>query len=96
LAFIGFVVFGTLIGAVVRMLAAGRAGSWSGSMLGGAGGALLSGSVGRLDGLRGIHDSGGFSMALVGAFVVVAAYNLMAAGRRTRALALEQPKERQP
>jgi uncharacterized membrane protein YeaQ/YmgE (transglycosylase-associated protein family) len=94
LAFIGFVVFGALIGAVVRMLAAGRAGSWTGSTLSGAAGALLGGSVGRLDGLRGSQDSGGFGMALVGAFVVVAAYNFTAAGRRTRALAFVRTKER--
>jgi uncharacterized membrane protein YeaQ/YmgE (transglycosylase-associated protein family) len=93
LAFIGFIVFGTLIGAVVRMIAAGRAGSWTGSTLGGAAGALLGGSVARLDGLRGSHDSGGFSTALVCAFAVVAAYNFMAAGRRARTPALERTKE---
>ena len=40
MVFIGFVVFGTLIGAIVRMIAAGRAGSWTGSTLGGAAGAF--------------------------------------------------------
>jgi uncharacterized membrane protein YeaQ/YmgE (transglycosylase-associated protein family) len=93
LAFLGFIVFGTLIGAVVRMLAAERAGGWTGSMLSGALGALLSGSIGRVEGLRDSHDSGGFSVALVGAFLVVAAYNFVAA-RRMRAVALRQIKER--
>jgi uncharacterized membrane protein YeaQ/YmgE (transglycosylase-associated protein family) len=89
LAFFGFIVFGTLIGAVVRMLAAERAGGWTGSMLSGASGALVSGSVGRVEGLRDSHDSGGFSVALIGAFVVVAVYNVLAA-RRTRAVAPQQ------
>ena len=93
LTVLGFIVFGTLIGAVVRMLPAERAGGWTGSMLAGAAGALVSGSVGRVEGLRDSHDSGGFGAALIGAFVVVAVYNFSAA-RHTRAIALQQLKER--
>lgn len=93
MAFFGFVVFGALIGAVVRLLTAARAGGWTGSILSGAAGALVSGSVGRVEGLRDSRDSGGFSVALIGAFVVVAVYSFSAA-RRTRAVALPQIKER--
>jgi uncharacterized membrane protein YeaQ/YmgE (transglycosylase-associated protein family) len=93
LAFLGFIVFGALIGAVVRMLVAERLTGSAGSMVSGAAGALLSGSVGRIEGLRDSHDSGGFSVALVGAFVAVTAYNFMAV-RRARAVALQPTKER--
>jgi uncharacterized membrane protein YeaQ/YmgE (transglycosylase-associated protein family) len=85
LVFVGFLLFGTLIGAVIRLLVAGRAGSWGVSMLSGGGGALLGGSLGRLGALRGDHDSGGFSMALLGAFALVVVYHLVAAMRRTPA-----------
>ena len=92
--FLGFLVFGTLIGAVIRLLAADRAGSWSGSVLGGAAGALLSGSVGRAKELRSDHDSGGFGVALVGAFAVVVLYHFLAASRRSRHAAPGRTKER--
>jgi uncharacterized membrane protein YeaQ/YmgE (transglycosylase-associated protein family) len=83
----GFIAFGTLVGAVVRMLAAGRAGGWTGSTLSGASGALVGGAIGRVEALRDSHDSGGFSLALIGAFVVVGVY-AFAAARRTRASAV--------
>jgi len=86
-ALFGFIVFGTLVGAVVRMLAAARAGGWTGSTLSGAAGALIGGAIGRVEVLRDSHDSGGFSLALAGAFVVVGVYTF-AAARRTRAVAL--------
>ncbi len=85
--------FGALVGAVVRLLGAGREGGWTGSILSGAAGAFVGGSIGRVEALRDSHDSDGFSVALVCAFVVVAAYNFVAA-RRGRAMALPQAKVR--
>jgi uncharacterized membrane protein YeaQ/YmgE (transglycosylase-associated protein family) len=86
-ALFGFIAFGALVGAVVRMLAAGRAGGWTGSTLSGAAGALIGGAIGRVEVLRDRHDSGGFSLALVGAFIVVGVYAFPAA-RRARTVAL--------
>lgn len=77
--------FGALVGAVVRMLAAGRTGGWTGSTISGAVGALVGGAIGRVELLRDSHDSGGFSQALLGAFVVVGVYTF-AAARRARAV----------
>jgi uncharacterized membrane protein YeaQ/YmgE (transglycosylase-associated protein family) len=80
--FVGFLLFGTLIGAVVRLLVAGRAGGWGVSILSGAGGALLGALLGRSGALRGDLDSGGFVASLLGAFTLVAVYHAAAAARR--------------
>jgi uncharacterized membrane protein YeaQ/YmgE (transglycosylase-associated protein family) len=89
--FAGFLFFGTLIGVVVRMLVAGRAGGWGPSICSGAVGALLGGWLGRMDALRSARDSGGLCMALLGAFVLVAFYHRVAATRRVGDGRLSRP-----
>jgi uncharacterized membrane protein YeaQ/YmgE (transglycosylase-associated protein family) len=80
--FLGFLLFGTLIGASVRLLVAQRAGGWAISILSGAGGALIGGFLGRCAELRSDLDSAGFAMSLLGAFALVAVYHVVAATRR--------------
>jgi hypothetical protein len=83
--FVGFLLFGTLIGGIVRLLVAERAGGWRISMVSGAGGALLGGLLGRGGELGGDLGSAGFGMALFGAFAAVAMYHALAATRRMNA-----------
>ncbi len=80
--FLGFVLFGTLIGGVVRLIVARRAGGWWVSTLGGGCGALLGGILGRRGGLVGDLESAGFVMSVLGAFAVVAVYHWIASRRR--------------
>jgi hypothetical protein len=81
---VGFLLFGTLVGGVVRMLVAQHAGGWWISIVSGAGGALLGGLFGRIDRLSSDPDSSAFAMSLLGAFAMFAAYHVVAASRRTR------------
>lgn len=82
--FVGFLLFGTLIGGAIRMLVAERAGGWSISMISGAGGALLGGLLGRGQ-LHGDREPAGFVLSLLGAFALVAVYHAVAATRRMQA-----------
>jgi uncharacterized membrane protein YeaQ/YmgE (transglycosylase-associated protein family) len=80
---VGFVLFGLLIGVVTRMLVAGKtAGGWVLSMLGGIGGALFGGFLGRVLGLYGDAEPVAFVMALLGAFALVTIYHVVAARRQ--------------
>jgi uncharacterized membrane protein YeaQ/YmgE (transglycosylase-associated protein family) len=80
--FVGFLLFGMLIGVVMRLLVAGRAGGWGASMLSGVGGAMLGGFMGRVGKLNGDGESAGFVMSLLVAFTLVAIYHAVAAWRR--------------
>jgi uncharacterized membrane protein YeaQ/YmgE (transglycosylase-associated protein family) len=82
--FLGFLLFGTLIGVTVRMLVAKRAGGWGISILSGAFGALLGGFLGRSAGFHRDLDSAGFVMSVLGAFSVVVLYHAVAAMRRVQ------------
>jgi uncharacterized membrane protein YeaQ/YmgE (transglycosylase-associated protein family) len=82
LHFVGLLLFGMLIGVVIRMLVAGKAGSWAVSTLSGFGGAVLGGVVGRAGSPHGSGDSAGFVTSLLGAFTIVAIYHALAARRR--------------
>jgi uncharacterized membrane protein YeaQ/YmgE (transglycosylase-associated protein family) len=84
LHFVGLLLFGLLIGVVIRMLVAGKAGSWAVSTLSGIGGAVLGGFVGRAGSSHGSGDSAGFVASLLGAFTLVSIYHAVAA-RRLRA-----------
>jgi uncharacterized membrane protein YeaQ/YmgE (transglycosylase-associated protein family) len=83
--FVGFLSFGTLIGGIVGMLVAEKAGRLGVSMLSGAFGALAGGFLGRWGELHNELDSGGFVAALLGAFASVALYHSVAAVRRGHA-----------
>ena len=75
--FLGYVIFGALIGATVRLLVAKRAGRLGVSTLGGALGALFGGLLGRGGEIHGDLGSAGFATALLAAFAVVGAYHLV-------------------
>jgi uncharacterized membrane protein YeaQ/YmgE (transglycosylase-associated protein family) len=83
--FVGFLLFGALIGAAIRLLVAKRGGGWTVSMSSGAGGAFLGGLLGRGGELRGDLGSAGFVTSLLGAFALVAVYHVTAATLRMNA-----------
>jgi len=80
---IGFVLFGILIGLLANRLAS--SGARGVSMGVGASGSLLGGFFGRPTGLYGDAEPAGFTMALLGAFVLVAVYHTLARRRRNAA-----------
>jgi uncharacterized membrane protein YeaQ/YmgE (transglycosylase-associated protein family) len=70
-----------LIGVLGRMLAAGSAGTWPGSVVSGVGGAVLGGVAGYF-GRPSADGEAGFLMSLLGAFFIVAIYHAAIARRR--------------
>jgi uncharacterized membrane protein YeaQ/YmgE (transglycosylase-associated protein family) len=82
LHFVGLLLFGMLIGVVIRMLVARKAGTWAVSTLSGIGGAVFGGFVGWAGHSHGSGDSAGFVTSLLGAFTIVAIYHAIAARRR--------------
>ena len=72
---LGWIVFGSIVGAVAKLLMPGRdpGGIVVTSLLGIAG-ALLGGFIGRALGLYGPQDAAGFVMALIGAIVLLVIY----------------------
>jgi len=73
--FIGWMIFGLIVGAVAKFLMPGRdPGGIIVTMLIGIVGALLGGFIGRTMGLYGPEDPAGFFMALLGAIVLLAGY----------------------
>ena len=80
--FVGFLLFGTLIGGVVRMLVAEKAGGWAASVMSGGAGALFGGLLGRADAFRGDPESAAFMLSLLGAFASVGVYHALTAFRR--------------
>lgn len=85
MSFVGFLLFGLLVGGVTRMLVAGKAGGLAISMVSGATGSVLGGLFGRADTFRSDPDSAAFSMSLLGAFALTAVYHAVAASRRAPA-----------
>ncbi len=86
LQILGFLVFGLLIGAVGRLLAAaGAPSSWSMSMLCGLAGSAMGALLGHVAGLYRGGDPVAFEMSLIGAFVLVGAYHAALARQRRRA-----------
>jgi uncharacterized membrane protein YeaQ/YmgE (transglycosylase-associated protein family) len=82
--FVGFLVFGVLVGGVGRMLVAGKAGGWAVSLMSGAAGSALGGLFGGAGTFHSDPDSAAFSMSLLGAFALTAVYHAVAASRRGR------------
>jgi uncharacterized membrane protein YeaQ/YmgE (transglycosylase-associated protein family) len=73
-----FLLFGLVVGAVARLLVPGRqSGGWGVSMLLGVAGAFVGGLLGRAVGLYREGESAGFIMAVLGAVLLVVAYQAM-------------------
>jgi uncharacterized membrane protein YeaQ/YmgE (transglycosylase-associated protein family) len=81
---IGWIVIGGLAGAIAKLLMPGRdPGGCIITVLLGIAGALLAGWVGRAIGWYGPNDQGaGFVAAIVGAFLLLVIYRLIAGRRR--------------
>ena len=83
--FIGWILFGLVVGAIAKFLMPGRdPGGFVITVLLGVVGALLGGYLGRLIGWYGEGDPVGFLMAVLGSVVLLALYRV-AAGRPSRA-----------
>jgi uncharacterized membrane protein YeaQ/YmgE (transglycosylase-associated protein family) len=81
---IAWIVIGGIAGAIAKLLMPGRdPGGCIITILLGIAGALLAGFVGRTIGWYGAGDGAGFIAAIVGAFIILFIYR-MVAGRRRR------------
>jgi uncharacterized membrane protein YeaQ/YmgE (transglycosylase-associated protein family) len=81
---IGWIVIGLLAGGIAKLLMPGKdPGGCIITILLGIAGALLAGFLGRAVGWYGPGDGAGFVAAIVGAFVILLVYRLVA-GRRRR------------
>ena len=82
---LGWIVIGLLAGGIAKLLMPGKdPGGCVVTILLGIAGALLAGFVGRMVGWYGPDDQGaGFVAAIVGAFIILLVYRLVA-GRRRR------------
>jgi uncharacterized membrane protein YeaQ/YmgE (transglycosylase-associated protein family) len=79
--FLLFLLFGLIVGALARLIVPGREpGGWIVSMGIGVAGAFAGGILGRVFGLYREGEPAGFVMSLIGAIVLVGAYQ--AATRR--------------
>jgi uncharacterized membrane protein YeaQ/YmgE (transglycosylase-associated protein family) len=83
--FIGWIVFGLIIGIIAKLLMPGRdPGGFIVTILLGIAGALLGGFVGRALGFYAPGEPAGFFMALLGSILLLVLYRMLARpGRRT-------------
>jgi uncharacterized membrane protein YeaQ/YmgE (transglycosylase-associated protein family) len=82
--FLGWIVFGLIIGAIAKLLMPGRdPGGFIITILLGIAGAVLGGWLGRVLGLYGPGEGAGFLMALLGAVILLFLYRKFAVGRTT-------------
>ena len=80
---IGWIVIGLIAGALAKLLMPGKdPGGCFVTMLLGIAGALLAGFLGRSLGWYGPNEGAGFVAAVVGAFILLGIYRLVAARRR--------------
>ena len=80
---IAWIVIGGLAGAIAKLLMPGRdPGGCIITILLGIAGALVAGWLGRAIGWYGPNDGAGFVAAIVGAFILLAIYRLIAGRRR--------------
>jgi uncharacterized membrane protein YeaQ/YmgE (transglycosylase-associated protein family) len=80
---IGWIVIGGLAGAIAKLLMPGRdPGGCIITILLGIGGALLAGWIGRQVGWYSENEGAGFIAAIVGAFIILLIYRLIAGRRR--------------
>jgi uncharacterized membrane protein YeaQ/YmgE (transglycosylase-associated protein family) len=81
---IGWIVIGLIAGGIAKLLMPGKdPGGCIITILLGIAGALLAGFLGRAVGWYGDGDGAGFVAAIVGAFIILLVYRLIA-GRRRR------------
>jgi uncharacterized membrane protein YeaQ/YmgE (transglycosylase-associated protein family) len=81
---IGWIVIGLIAGGIAKLLMPGKdPGGCIITILLGIAGALLAGFLGRAVGWYGNGDGAGFVAAIVGAFIILLVYRLIA-GRRRR------------
>jgi uncharacterized membrane protein YeaQ/YmgE (transglycosylase-associated protein family) len=77
-----FLLFGLIVGAVARLIVPGKEpGGWIVSMAIGVAGAFAGGMLGRVLGFYREGESAGFIMSLLGAIVLVVAYQAIARRR---------------
>ena len=80
---IGWIVIGLLAGGLAKLLMPGKdPGGCLITILLGIAGALLAGFLGRALGWYGPNEGAGFVAAVVGAFIILFIYRLIARGRR--------------
>jgi uncharacterized membrane protein YeaQ/YmgE (transglycosylase-associated protein family) len=80
--FLLFLVFGLIVGALARLIVPGREpGGWVVSLAIGVAGAFAGGLLGRVLGFYREGESAGFVMSLIGAIVLVIAYQAFARRR---------------
>ena len=80
--FIGWIVFGLIVGALAKLLMPGRdPGGIVVTMLLGIAGAMLGGFLGRTLGWYGPNDGAGFLMSFVGAILLLVIYRMMVSRR---------------
>ncbi|MEO5774769.1 MAG: GlsB/YeaQ/YmgE family stress response membrane protein [Sphingomicrobium sp.] len=80
---IGWIVIGLIAGGIAKLLMPGKdPGGCFITILLGIGGALLAGFLGRALGWYGPNEGAGFVAAVVGAFILLALYRLIARRRR--------------
>jgi uncharacterized membrane protein YeaQ/YmgE (transglycosylase-associated protein family) len=84
LGWIGWVIFGLIVGVVGKFLMPGRdPGGFIVTILLGIAGALLGGFIGRALGLYNEGEPAGFIMAVIGAIILLAIYRAVIGRRRT-------------
>jgi uncharacterized membrane protein YeaQ/YmgE (transglycosylase-associated protein family) len=84
LGWIGWIIFGLIVGIVGKFLMPGRdPGGFIVTILLGIAGALLGGFVGRALGFYQEGEPAGFIMAVIGAIVLLAIYRAVVGRRRT-------------
>ena len=84
LGWIGWIIFGLIVGIVGKFLMPGRdPGGFIVTLLLGIAGALLGGFVGRALGFYQEGEPAGFIMAVIGAIILLAIYRAVIGRRRT-------------
>ena len=84
LGWIGWIIFGLIVGIVGKFLMPGRdPGGFIVTILLGIAGALLGGFLGRALGLYQEGEPAGFIMAVIGAIILLAIYRAVIGRRRT-------------
>jgi uncharacterized membrane protein YeaQ/YmgE (transglycosylase-associated protein family) len=84
LGWIGWIIFGLIVGIVGKFLMPGRdPGGFIVTILLGIAGALLGGFVGRALGFYEEGEPAGFIMAVIGAIILLAIYRAVVGRRRT-------------
>jgi uncharacterized membrane protein YeaQ/YmgE (transglycosylase-associated protein family) len=84
LGWIGWVIFGLIVGIVGKFLMPGRdPGGFIVTILLGIAGALLGGFIGRALGFYNEGEPAGFIMAVIGAIILLAIYRAVIGRRRT-------------